>query len=48
MAFPEFIEFPHTGFGAGRVIGGPSFITITSSGILPDFIEFPHTGAGAG
>jgi hypothetical protein len=48
MAFPEFIEFPHTGFGAGRLIGGASFTTITSYGVLPYFIEFPHTGAGAG
>ena len=44
MAFPEFIEFPHTGFGTGRLISGPVSTTIT----FPDFIELPHTGAGTG
>lgn len=46
MAFPEFIEFPHTGFGTGRLISGPVSTTITS--LIPDSIEFPHTGAGTG
>ncbi len=46
MAFPEFIEFPHTGFGTGWLISDPVFTTITS--LISASIEFPHTGAGTG